>query len=147
MKKIVRKKTSGRPEMKESKKIKKKQRGGSASKRRTPGTDFYVVNGQGPQEQPNAQRRGADDRTGDAERRLSVQAIGQAKRQCEQLCKLGKLDRNTTVKTEHNVPERWADAVPLEVNFTVEGLLKAMVTGKIKPLYNIEGKHTATTLD
>ena len=143
MKKIVRKKTSGRPEMKESKKIKKKQRGGSASKRRTPGTDFYVVKAH----KNNQMRSVVAQMTAREMRRLSVQAIGQAKRQCEQLCKLGKLDRNTTVKTEHNVPERWADVVPLEVNFTVEGLLKAMVTGKIKPLYNIEGKHTATTLD
>ena len=43
--------------------------------------------------------------------------------------------------TEFNVPERWAKLVPESVDFTVLGLLKAMVTGVIQPLYDSEGNH------
>ena len=73
-------------------------------------------------------------------RRLSLNATGKAKKQCEQLVNLGKLERNPTVKTDMNVPERWAGLVPQGVDFTVEGLLVAMVKGVMKPLYNSEGR-------
>ena len=136
MKKIVRKKTSGRPEMKESKKIKKKQRGGSASKRRTPGTDFYVVKAH-----RNSQVRSALSKvTFKKKRRLALSVTGTARREREQLCSLGKLRRERSVKTEFNVPERWAGHVPFTVPFTIEGLLRAMVRGIVKPLYSLDGK-------
>ena len=74
-------------------------------------------------------------------RRLSVNATGAFKRDREQLKSLGKLDRERTVKTENNVPARWADLVPSTVDFTVEGLLRGLVTGVVKPLYDDNGKH------
>ena len=76
-------------------------------------------------------------------RRLSLTASGKQRRQREQLCLLGKQDRKASVKKEFNVPSRWAEIVPAEVPFTVEGLLRAMVTGKTKPLYDVNGKHCA----
>ena len=65
-----------------------------------------------------------------------MNAVGAFKRSREQLKNLGKLDRERSVKTENNVPERWAGLVPPTVDFTVQGLLRAMLTGLIKPLYD-----------
>ena len=57
------------------------------------------------------------------------------------MCTLGKLDRLASVKTELNVPERWAELIPTGVEYTIEGLLRAMVIGLMKPLYDLQGKH------
>ena len=64
-----------------------------------------------------------------------------------QLCTLGKIDRKCSVKTEHNVPARWVDLVPAFASFTVEALLRAMVLGLIKPLYDSQGKHACAAPD
>ena len=75
------------------------------------------------------------------ERRQLSLGGGAAFRKKEQLLRLGKVDRARSVKTEFNVPERWSENVPTDVDFSVEGLLCAMVTGLIVPLYSAEGQH------
>ena len=126
MKKIVRNQTSARPSSSVTKTIKKsRKRGGKGSKHRTVGTEFYLVKGH-----RNNQCKSMLAKMHAREaRRLSLNVQGMAKRHCEQLCALGKLARNPSVKNEGNIPERWAQHVPLEVHFSVEGLLKAMVLG------------------
>ena len=142
MKAIVRKQTSARPAKFEASKIKKRQpgpRGGKKSipnKRTKPGEDFYVVKAH-----RNSQVRSALSKvTFKEKRRLALSVTGTARREREQLCSLGKLRRERSVKTEFNVPERWAGHVPFTVPFTIEGLLRAMVRGIVKPLYSLDGK-------
>lgn len=140
MKAIWRKKTSGRPrQVGENKVQKRKQtRGGAMSKKnkRAKNENFYTTKGHN-----NVQCRAALAFVTIREKqKLSQTATGAARRDREQLINLGKIDRLHCVKTEFNVPERWSELVPPSVDFTVEGLLKAMVTGVIKPLYDIEGK-------
>ena len=50
---------------------------------------------------------------------------------------LGKQDIAPKVKLEKE--GRWGALIPSDVEFTVVGLLAAMVSGKIKPLYSLEG--------
>ena len=88
-------------------------------------------------------RAGEADFPRDSSRRLSIAVSGSMRRQREQLVTLGKLDRAVTVKAEFNNVSRWAHHVPSSVPFTVEGLLKALVQGKVKPLYDVDGKHKA----
>ena len=115
----------------------------TTSKHRAPAKDFYFKKGH-----DNQQCRSMLAMVTAREmRRLAVGATGMGKRKCEQLVTLGILDRKATVKTENNVPERWALEVPQEVPFTVEGLFAAMIKGKIKPLYGLDGKHIATSVD
>ena len=147
MKKIVRKQSSARPAFVGTKQIKKRKarRGGTASKadkRTDPAKDFVMVKGH----DNNQCRSILAKMTVREKRRLSLTAHGAARRACEQLCKLGKLDRAVTVKSEFNIPSRWAEVVPPSVPFTVEGLLKAMVVGSIQPLYDMQGKHKASQL-
>ena len=144
MKKCVRNQSSGRPEMFTAGKIKKRKtapRGGVKSKKdkRTVGQDdFYWVKAH----RNNQMRHALAKTTFREKRRLSRSVAGTARREREQLCSMGKLDRERTVKTEFNERSRWVpEFVPSTVPFTVEGLLRAMVTGLIKPLYDINGKH------
>ena len=141
MKRIVRKQSSARPSsFGETKVIVKKKRGGKNSIKSAKAKDHYFKKGH-----DNNQCRTILAKIHARElRRLSVQASGMSQRNREQLCQLGKLDRKASVKTENNVPERWALEVPPEVPFTVEGLLAAMITGKVKPLYDLTGKNSAT---
>ena len=44
------------------------------------------------------------------------------------------------MKTENNVPERWAERVPPGTSFMVEALLLAMITGEVEPLYDENGQ-------
>ena len=144
MKKIVRKQSSGRKASTLTKTIKKsKIRGGTASKLSGDAKDFYMV-----KKHDNNQCRSVLAKMSAREvRRLSLRATGAHLRQREQLCAIGK-QRKHTVKTEFNVPERWTEHVPpnLQVLFTVEDLLKAMVQGKIKPMYDMEGKNQAAAM-
>ena len=144
MKGIVRGQSSARPEMFGSSKIKKRKtkRGGVLSKpdKRTAaeGTqDFYMVKGH----RNNQCRTVLAKMTVSESRKLSRSVGGAGRRGREQLLTLGKLDRLSSVKKEHNVPERWTGLVPESTPFTVEALFKAMVTGLIQPLYDINGKH------
>lgn len=141
MKQFVRKMSSARPASFTSSKVRKRKmnRGGVASKRdkRTKGdADFFFVK----KHDNNQMRTVLAKMTVSEARKLSVSTHGVNRRQRQQLVTLGKIDRDRSVKTENNVPERWANLVPLTVPFTVEGLLRAMVTGLIKPLYDINGK-------
>ena len=141
MKKIARKKVSWRPFEAEGKICKKKSaRKGKACKRykKHGDKDFYVTKGYNNY----AMRSLVSNMTAMELRRLSLNATGKAKKQREQLVNLGKLERNPTVKTDMNVPERWAGLVPQGVDFTVEGLLAAMAKGVMKPLYDSEGHAT-----
>ena len=62
----------------------------------------------------------------------------------EQLATKGKLDANPKVKQdEGGFTERFGNQLPSDISFTVLGLLVAMVSGKMKPLYTIDGKCTA----
>ena len=148
MKQIVRKQSSARPWSGKSKTIKKRKarRGGPLSKtdKRTDLTkDTVVVRGH----RNNQCKTILAKMTVREIRRLALTAGGESRgREREQLCKLGKLDRAATVKSENNVLSRWGDHVPAGVPFTVEGLLRAMVLGLMKPLYDISGKHTASEL-
>ena len=140
MKGIVRRQSSARPYEAKGKEIKKKGRGrgGKDSKPRKnyEAKDFYITKGHN-----NSQMRSVLARmTSKEHRRLSDTATGKATREREQLVNLGKMDRKPCVKTDENVPERWAGLVPQGVDFTVEGLLISMVQGKIKPLYDRTGK-------
>lgn len=141
MKGIVRRQSSARPYEAVGKTIKKSttQRGGKASKARKKGgapQEFYHTKGH-----RNCQMKGVLARMTKKElRRLAVTATGKATREREQLVNLGKIDRKPCVKTDLNVPERWVGLMPEGVDLDVEGLLVAMVTGKMKPLYDRTGK-------
>ena len=148
-KKIVRGQTSARPGQVGPSIIKKRKmstRGGPQSKRdkRTKADEFtYIKKGH-----DNNQARTMLAKMTVAERRtLSLNCTGMRKRGQQQLCSLGKLDRLRSVKTERNVPERWAELVPDTVTFTTVGLLRAMATGLIKPLYSLEGKPACDASD
>ena len=141
MKGIVRHQTSARPADFGHSKIKKrklKTRGGSASVRdkRTKDDSVYVKKSHNNNQMCTLLSKMSVRES----RRLSRQSHGAHRRRREQLCSLGKLDRLRTVKTENNVPERWQALVPATVNFTVEGLLRGIVTGIIVPLYDVHGK-------
>ena len=139
---IIRHQTSARPRDTATNSIKRKKgtRGGKASikDKRTKEKEFIMVKGH-----DNVQvREGLAKMTFRERRVLALGCTGVNRRRREQLIILGKQDRERSVKTENNVPERWAELVPAGVPFTIEGLLKAMVTGIIKkPLYDIKGKH------
>ena len=81
--------------------------------------------------------------TAKEQRRLSLRASGKAMREREQLVNLGKMERKPCVKRDENVPECWAHLVPAGVDFTVEGLLLAMVKEEMKPLYSSDGSAAA----
>ena len=143
MKKIVRNQTSARPEQFTASKIKKRKatRGGAKSKKdkRTAVTqdDFFWSKGH----RNNQMRHALAKTTFREKRRLSMSVAGTARREREQLCSKGKLDRKRTVKIEFNERARWVPKfVPSTVPFTVEGLLRALVCGVIKPLYDMNGK-------
>ena len=142
MKGIVRHQTSARPADFGHNRIQKrklKQRGGTASvrdKRTKEERDSFY----GKKSHNNCQVRTLLAKmTVLQTRRLSLQSHGAHRRRREQLCSLGKLDRLRTVKTENNVPERWKDLVPSTINFSVECLLRGMVTGIVAPLYDVNG--------
>ena len=145
MKGVVRKQTSGRPASFVQQTIRKRKstpRGGVASKqdKRTDNSKKFVV----VKKHDNCMVRTAlAKQTFRETRRLSIAVSGSMRRQREQLVTLGKLDRAVTVKAEFNNVSRWAHHVPSSVPFTVEGLLKALVQGKVKPLYDVDGKHKA----
>lgn len=147
MKGIVRHQSSARPEHFGAIKVRKpRKRDGPSSKpnKRFANTpDFYMVKGHGN----NQMRSCLAKMTIKEKRTLSVAVSGAGRRRKEQLCALGKLDRHSCIKTEHNVPARWAGHVPEFVPFTVEALLRAMVLGLIKPLYDIQGKHACAAAD
>ena len=142
MKMSVRRQSSARPTSFEKTKVhkRKKTRGGELSKcnKRASGEDFFFVKAH-----RNNQCRTLLAKARIREkRRLSQHVTGQLARECEQLCALGRLDRKSSVKTENNVPERWADVIPATFSpFTTESLLRAMVMGIIQPLYDQQGKH------
>ena len=148
MKGIVRHQSSARPEQFGASKVKKhrKKRGGPDSKpnKRYANTpDFYMVKAH----RNNQMRTVLAKMTISEKRTLSLAVSGGGRRKKEQLCTLGKIDRKCSVKTEHNVPARWVDLVPAFTSFTVEALLRAMVLGLIKPLYDSQGKHACAAPD
>ena len=142
MKGIVRGQSSARPFEAVGKTIKKaKKRGGVASKphKGQVTTDSYVTKGH-----DNRQMRTVLAKmTAKEQRRLSLRASGKAMREREQLVNLGKMERKPCVKRDENVPECWAHLVPAGVDFTVEGLLLAMVKEEMKPLYSSDGSAAA----
>ena len=133
MKKVARKQTSNRKTSSETKTIiKKKERGGKLTKHRKEGVTEYTVKGY----KGNKCLSMLGKTTFREEYIFSANAAP-SHRKREQLLTLGKQDIAPKVKLEKE--GRWGALIPSDVEFTVVGLLAAMVSGKIKPLYSLEG--------
>ena len=74
--------------------------------------DFYMVKDHCEGHRNNQCRTVLAKMTVSESRKLSRSVGGAGRRGREQLLTLGKLDRISSVKMEHNVPERWTDLVP-----------------------------------
>ena len=135
MEKLARKQTSNRKTAKGvGMTITKKKRGGKMTKHRKEGSCTYTVAGY----TGNKCLAMLGRATFREERLMNDEC---AHRRREQLFKLGKMDIKPKVKKDLlSVPERWSGLVPSGIPFTVVGLLAAMCSGKIKPLYSIDGK-------
>ena len=135
MKKLARKQTSNRKTaIGASQTIKKKRRGGVGTKHRKEGSDTYTVSGYAGNK--CMQMLG---RTTLREERLMSSETTHRKR--EQLFKIGKIVINPKVKRDElSAAERWGAKIPPGTEFTVLGLLAAMVSGRMEPLYSLEGK-------
>ena len=147
MKGIVRHQSSARPATTIAKTFKKRRKGrrggvqSKADKRTDKDKDFIMVKAH----DNNQSRTVLAKMTFRERRRLSLSTHGAARRACEQLCQLGKLDRAATVKSEfNNVSSRWGHYLPSGIPFTVEGLLRAMVLKQIEPLYDANGASKAS---
>ena len=139
MKKLSRKQTSNRKTANGvAQTITKKRRGGKGTKHRKAGSDTYMVKGYAGNK--CVQMLG---RTTYREELLMNSETAHRKR--EQLFKIGKILINPKVKHDDwEAAGRWSAKIPTGTEFSVLGLLTAMVSGKMKPLYTIDGKCLAS---
>ena len=133
MKRVARKQTSNRKTSKVTKTIvKKAKRGGKATKHRTKGNTEYTVKGY-----TGNKCLSMLGKTTYREEYIFSANAAPSHRKREQLLTLGKQDIAPKVKLEKE--GCWGTMIPNDVEFTIVGLLAAMVSGKMKPLYSLEG--------
>ena len=141
MKKLARKQTSNRKTSTVAKLIKKKKRrGGIKTKHKVvAGVSYWTAGYSGNK------CKSMLGKTQLREERLWDAEDGEPHhRRVEQLATKGKMDINPKIKQdEGGVAARFGSKLPSDVSFTVLGLLVAMVSGKMKPLYTLSGKCTA----
>lgn len=140
MKKLARKQTSNQKTSTKPRLIKKKRRGGKKSKHRVVDGVSYWTSGYAGNKNLSMVGR----TTLREERLWEADDATPHHRRREQLSTIGKIKANPKIKQDEcGVQARWGDKLPLGVTFTVLGLLTAMVSGKMQPLYTIDGKCTA----
>lgn len=134
MKKVARKQTSKRKTSAVTKVINKsKKRGGKDSKSRKETQMTYEAKGY----RGNMCLSMLGKTTYREERLFQGGESAPHHRKREQLLTLGKLAVAPKVKAEQE--STWGNLIPPGVQMTVAGLLAAMVSGRMKPLYSIEG--------